>query len=343
MTIISRRNFLQAAAGLVAATGVAGRPSVASGSPGPGDLATLIDCTLCDGCVEHDVPLCVSACRERALEKIPDPVRPIPEPFPRGQIEDWSERKEVLDRLTPYTQLYVEKVDLVIDEERQTIYIPRRCMHCDNPACATICPFTANHKYPNGAVVIDKNLCFGGAKCRDVCPWAIPQRQSGLGIYLHILPTLAGNGVMFKCDLCYDHLLEFQVPLCVAACPRDAMIIGLRRDIFNEAARRQDRINGYLYGKTENGGTGTVYLSPVPFSEINKVIAKGPGQPHLDPVTRRLARAVFLEASVLMSPVIGTGAGIAAALIAMKTRGTDRGKTREKSTGKKDGNLNNDG
>ncbi|MCK9229172.1 MAG: 4Fe-4S dicluster domain-containing protein [Syntrophales bacterium] len=323
MPVLSRRHFLRAAASLAALTGISGAPSFAADGPRRGDLATLIDCTLCDGCVDHAVALCVAACRERALERIPDPEQPIPKLFPRGQIEDWSERKDVLDRLTPYTQIYVQRADVGEGDDRRTVYLPRRCMHCDNPPCATICPFTANHKYPNGAVVIDDDLCFGGAKCRDVCPWGIPQRQSGLGIYLNILPTLAGNGVMFKCDLCYDRLMKQRVPLCVEACPRGAMIIGLRRDIFNEAERRAARTGGRLYGNTENGGTGTIYLSPVPFEDINAVLAKGPGRPHLDRVERRLARASILEASVLMAPVAGMGAGIAAAVAALKQRGKD--------------------
>lgn len=324
MPVLSRRHFLRATAGLAALSGISIAPFPAAGASRRADLATLIDCTLCDGCPDHDVALCVSACRKRSLGRIPDPERPIPQLFPRGQIEDWSERKGVLDRLTPYTQIYVQRVHLGEGVDRRTIYLPRRCMHCDNPPCATICPFTANHKYPNGAVVIDENLCFGGAKCRDVCPWDIPQRQSGIGIYLKLLPTLAGNGVMFKCDLCYDRLLEQRVPLCAEACPRGAMIVGLRRDIFNEAERRAARTGGWLYGKTENGGTGTVYLSPVPFEDINAAVAKGPGQPHLDRVERRLAGASFLEASVLMAPVIGTAAGIGAALVTLKQRGKEK-------------------
>jgi len=322
---LTRRNFLQVSAGLAAFSGIAGTPKEAGASPGKEALATLIDCTRCDGCVDHDVPLCVAACRERALNRIPDPVDPIPPLFPRGMIEDWSKRKDVYDRLTPYTQLFIQRADVPVDGGIRTVYLPRRCMHCDNPPCATLCPFTANHKYPDGSVVIDPDLCFGGAKCRSVCPWNIPQRQSGIGIYLEIMPTLAGNGVMFKCDLCHDRLLNQQLPLCVEACPRDAMVIGLRRDIMKEAERRAAETGGYLYGLTENGGTGTIYLSPVPFEEINKVVEKGPGRPHFDKVSRRPARASLMETSVLMSPVIGMGAGLTAAMLAVRNRVKKKG------------------
>lgn len=59
--------------------------------------------------------------------------------------------------------------------------MPRRCMHCDNPPCANVCPFAAHTKTDEGAVVINPDLCFGGAKCRDVCPWGIPQQQAAWG------------------------------------------------------------------------------------------------------------------------------------------------------------------
>jgi Fe-S-cluster-containing dehydrogenase component len=61
-----------------------------------------------------------------------------------------------------------------------------RCMHCDNPPCIRGCPFEALSKQPEGKTVIDHSICFGGAKCRDVCPWGIPQRQAGVGMYLKL-------------------------------------------------------------------------------------------------------------------------------------------------------------
>jgi len=188
-------------------------------------------------------------------------------------------------------------------------------MHCDNPACATICPFAANHKHENGAVVIDQDLCFGGAKCKTVCPWEIPQRQSGVGIYLHILPETMGNGVMYKCDLCHDRLAEGGQPGCVEACPQKAMLIGPRDEMLAEAERRARQTKGHLYGKDENGGTSTFYVSPVSFDRINATITKGPGRPDMKPgVQRQMAGTDPLGKAVLAAPAIGIVAGAAGAL-----------------------------
>ncbi|NPU85212.1 MAG: 4Fe-4S dicluster domain-containing protein [Syntrophaceae bacterium] len=330
---ISRRNFFKAGAGLAAAGGLM-VPRVATAEQREGRLATLIDLNLCDGCPDRPVPACVTACKSARNAQVPKPVDPIPAPFPVGNkgIEDWSNKQDVHDRLTPYNRIFVQKADVEVDGAMRTLSIPRRCMHCDNPACATICPFAANHKNESGAVVIDPDLCFGGAKCRTVCPWEIPQRQSGVGIYLHVLPTLAGNGVMFKCDLCADRLKDGGLPACVEACPRQALLIGPREKIFALAEERAGKSGGYLYGKKENGGTSTLYVSPVPFNVLDRAVAKGKGRPGFGPMPRKMEKTDGLGRAVLISPVAGAAAGIAGALGYLSKR-KERVKEEEKQDG----------
>lgn len=312
-TQIGRRSFLKITAGAAIASSV-GLPKKAFAKTDK-QLSTLIDLSLCDGCVDRKIPACVSACKEINKDKIPQIIDPIPDPWPRKTIEDWSKKRDVFSRLTPYNFIYVHKAEVNMAGNKRTIFVPRRCMHCDNPACATICPFSANHKNKNGAVVIDQDLCFGGAKCRDVCPWEIPQRQSGVGIYLKVLPGLMGNGVMYKCDLCVERLAENKLPGCIEVCPKEALLIGMRDAIEKIALLRVKRMNGYIYGKTQNGGTSTIYVSPVPFDEINKTMIKKPGQPDMKiDVKRRMAKTDPLAKTVLVAPVMGiTAAGIAGA------------------------------
>jgi formate dehydrogenase iron-sulfur subunit len=301
---ISRRLFLKVSAGLTVVAGFS-LPKFAHADSSSWQ-ATLIDLTLCNGCTDREIPACVSACKTINKGKIPLVISPIPEPWPRKIIEDWSTRQEVADRLTPYNFIYVQKADIENGGKKKTIFVPRRCMHCDNPACATICPFSANHKHKNGAVVIDQKTCFGGAKCKAVCPWQIPQRQSGVGIYLHILPNFMGNGVMYKCDLCAKRLRASQKPACVDACPQKAMIHGARRDIYALAEERASEINGFIYGKKENGGTATLYVSDVPFGLINKTMKKKPGRPDMPvDVKRRMAETDGLGKATLAAPVLG--------------------------------------
>ncbi len=307
---LNRRGFLKSAAAsaLIGTAALLDVPRKAWA--GEGELATLIDLTRCDGCSGLDVPACVSSCKKIKTGSLPEPMDPIPVPFPTRRVEDWSKKREVHDRLTPYNLIFVQKAEANVGGKRQTVFIPRRCMHCDNPACATLCPFASNHKHPNGAVVIDSETCFGGAKCKTVCPWQIPQRQSGIGIYLKVLPTLMGNGIMVKCDLCNDLLREGKTPACIAACPRQAMAIGPREEIFARAEELAKKMGGHLYGKHENGGTSTLYVSAVAFDALNASIQRDSGRPGLGPVVRRMERTDGLGKIALAAPAIGAAAGI---------------------------------
>ncbi|MEN6466317.1 MAG: 4Fe-4S dicluster domain-containing protein [Syntrophaceae bacterium] len=317
MSDINRRSFLKVSAGIAALSGMAVPKKAAAWSAGK--VATLIDLSLCDGCAGKEIPQCVSACKQLNRDNIPQVKKPVPVPYPRKTVEDWSEKRDVADRLTPYNFIYVHKAEIEAGGRKQTLFVPRRCMHCDNPACAAICPFSANHKHPDGAVVIDQDLCFGGAKCKTVCPWEIPQRQSGVGIYLHILPTLMGNGVMYKCDLCHDRLVQGKAPACIEACPKKAMLIGPRDEINRLARERARAMNGFIYGREENGGTSTLYVSPVSFEAVNKTMEKKPGRPDMQPgVQRQMARTDTAGKLVLASPVLG--AAVAAGALGWLSR-----------------------
>ena len=86
-------------------------------------------------------------------------------------------------------------------------------------------------------------------------------------------------------------------------------------------------MNGSLYGEEENGGTSTLYVSPIPFDELNAAIEQGPGKPHLKPVTSKMAETAAFGNSVLLAPLVGLAAGIAAVKGASsKNRGEEKEK-----------------
>jgi Fe-S-cluster-containing dehydrogenase component len=215
-----------------------------------------------------------------------------------------------MDRLTPYNWLFIQEATVTVRGKEQTVTLPRRCMHCQNPPCADLCPWGAARKLKNGITLIHPDICLGGSKCKSVCPWDIPERQTGVGLYLDILPSLAGNGVMFKCDRCYNRIEAAQLPACIDVCPEDVQTMGPRHDIVQEAYAIAEEIEGYVYGDKENGGTNTIYVSPVPFEELNKAIEKGPGRPHLDSVEDSMAHADTLAKAMLMAPVAGIAAAV---------------------------------
>jgi len=267
---LTRRSFLKTGA-IVAgagAAGVLGLSSVASANSRP--YATLIDLTKCDGCKNERMPKCVEACRKVNEKNFPNPKEPIKDLWPQKTRDDWSKKKDLMNTLTPYNWTTIQKVEV----EGENIFIPRRCMHCENPPCANLCPFGALNKYDDGSVVINHDLCLGGAKCKAVCPWHIPQRQSGVGIYLKLQPMPAGGGVMYKCDLCHHRIKKGLIPACLEACEKrlgnkKPLFFGRRDEILKMAHDRAGEINGFIYGESENGGTGTIYVSRVPFEKID--------------------------------------------------------------------------
>jgi len=116
--------------------------------------------------------------------------------------------------------------------------------------------------------------------------------------------------VMYKCDRCYQKVAEGELPACIEACPEDVQTIGPREEIIKKAHALAREINGYVYGENENGGTNTIYVSPVPFEELNRSIAKGKGKPHLNPVEDSMARANNLAAAMIIAPVAGIAAAV---------------------------------
>jgi Fe-S-cluster-containing dehydrogenase component len=226
-------------------------------------------------------------------------------PQSRVKIADWSskEKRKVRNRLTPYNWLYIQTAKGTHNDKSFHLYIPRRCMHCRNAPCVNLCPFGASFKQSNGIVRIHDRICMGGAKCKAACPWHIPERQSGVGSYLNLLPNFAGNGVMYKCDRCYDRIDAGELPACIEVCPENVQTIGPRREIIAIAQQWADKNDGYIYGVDENGGTNTIYLSPVPFDVLNRAIATGPGQPHLKAVDDAMADANVLAGALIAAPV----------------------------------------
>lgn len=303
-TRLSRRSFIKGGlitAGALAAAGVPSpRPALAADA----ELCTLLDLQKCIAC-----GACVEACREVNEAKFPEPEGPMPDMIPRNKVKisDWSseEKRDVDDRLTPYNWLFIQSAYGEYNGEAFEINIPRRCMHCRNAPCSNLCPFGAAFIQGDGIVRIHPDVCMGGAKCKAVCPWHIPERQSGVGLHLDLLPQYAGNGVMYKCDRCYNRLKEGELPACIDVCPEEVQEIGPREEIIEKAHKLAEEMDGYIYGENENGGTNTLYVSPVPFDVLNKAIEKGPGSPHLGAADDAMASANNMALAMAIAPVAG--------------------------------------
>jgi Fe-S-cluster-containing dehydrogenase component len=141
------------------------------------------------------------------------------------------------------------------------VYVKRQCMHCNDPACTAACLTKAMLKNEEGPVVWRGNKCMGCRYCMVSCPFDVPKFE------YH-----SPNPKIEKCDMCFERIKEGQVPACAEQCPTEALVFGTRRELIAEARRRinenPEMYYDHIYGEHEAGGTGYLYLSPVPFEEV---------------------------------------------------------------------------
>ncbi len=129
-------------------------------------------------------------------------------------------------------------------------YIPRPCLHCDNPPCIRVCPVQATYKNEEGIVLVNYDRCIGCRYCATACPygaryfnWYAPQWHPALKAHLNPEPEVAPRpvGVVEKCTFCVQRLRKarqkaeaegrvFQptdyIPACVETCTGRARYFG---------------------------------------------------------------------------------------------------------------------
>ncbi|MBI5741445.1 MAG: 4Fe-4S dicluster domain-containing protein [Nitrospirae bacterium] len=246
--IISRRKFLigSAAVGSAALFGNCKTASAAKEFSGwPDRFGCLTDLTMCVGCRS-----CEKACNE--ANNMPEP----DVPFDSASVFE-QKRRPTAKALTVVNQYKNPK------DENSFIYRKIQCNHCNEPACATACPVHAYEKTPEGAVLYDPEKCFGCRYCMVACPFYAPAYDYESALEPRI----------FKCVLCHDRIKAGGVPACAEACPVGAVTFGKREELIKVARKRitdkPDRYIDHIYGEYEAGGTSWMYISGVPFEQLD--------------------------------------------------------------------------
>jgi Fe-S-cluster-containing dehydrogenase component len=111
---------------------------------------------------------------------------------------------------------------------------PTVCMHCEEPACAAVCPADAIKVDDEGVVLSAMaERCIGCANCSLACPFGVPKVHPGIEL-------------MMKCDLCYDRTSVGRKPMCATVCPSGALFYGTRDEV--EDRRRARPLNAFAFG-----------------------------------------------------------------------------------------------
>ena len=54
----------------------------------------------------------------------------------------------------------------------RTVHFPQSCLHCETPACVTVCPTGASYKRAaDGIVLVDEDNCIGCGCAAWACPY----------------------------------------------------------------------------------------------------------------------------------------------------------------------------
>ncbi len=201
---VSRRRFIKLAAIAGAGGAVAGTAAVTIGGataatkapPAKHQWAMVVDLRRCDGCEK-----CTTACQKMHY---------------LAEDQTWI---KVYDMKTADGQSY---------------FMPRLCMHCENPPCQRVCPVGATFKNSEGVVLVDQKVCIGCRACMAACPyearyfnWSQPPAvPSTLSNPMPEFPVPQQKGTVGKCILCVHNTDVGKLPACVEACSMGALYIG---------------------------------------------------------------------------------------------------------------------
>jgi sulfite dehydrogenase (quinone) subunit SoeB len=168
--------------------------------PSAKKLGLVIDLDICVGC-----QACTTSCKEWNTQGWAGPLSDQ-DPYGADPHGAWLNR--------------VHSYEVGEGAEGRTVHFPRSCLHCETPACVTVCPTGASYKRAeDGIVLVNPDTCIGCKLCSWACPYGAREYDYAVG-------------VMRKCTLCVDRIYnesleeEDRVPACVRACPTGARAFG---------------------------------------------------------------------------------------------------------------------
>jgi len=146
-------------------------------------------------------------------------------------------------------------------------FIPRPCMHCEDPPCVQVCPVGATFKRSDGIVDMDYDRCIGCRYCMVACPygvrsfnWFKPEFNEVHRNYLNPSVRVRPRGVVEKCTFCVQRINKALqegkkigepggvVTACAQTCPAHAIHFGDLDDPESEVSQlaRSERAFRFL-------------------------------------------------------------------------------------------------
>ncbi len=149
-------------------------------------------------------------------------------------------------------------------------FLPRMCMHCENPSCVEVCPTGASARRDDGIVSIDEDKCIGCKYCMVACPYGARYLNEDKGGYYGaelIANEVIGYqrhkvGVVTKCDFCLHRLEQKGQPACAKSCLAEARIFGDLDDPESQISRLIRSKHGFKLMDELGNNPSVYYLAP---------------------------------------------------------------------------------
>jgi Fe-S-cluster-containing dehydrogenase component len=238
--------------------------SIPAPVPGQKKLGLVIDLDTCVGC--H---ACAVNCKEWNASGHSGPLSD----FQRKSDGVWFNR--------------VHTYEAGEGEASRTVNFPRSCLHCEEPACVTVCPTGASYKRTeDGIVLVNADTCIGCKLCSWACPYGAREFDED-------------DGTMKKCTLCIDRIYnetfapEDRIPACVRACPTGARHFGDLGDPTSAVSQLVREREGFDLLPEMDYRPTNKYLPPRPRHNGGQFSATPAAEPAPRPTTGSLADQFF--------------------------------------------------
>lgn len=133
------------------------------------------------------------------------------------------------------------------NSDKQRLFLPMSCMHCNNAPCLEVCPTKATYRRHDGIVDIDYGFCVGCGYCEVACPYrarSIIRYDIFFECHKELQESPIANsdadriGVRTKCNFCFSRIDSGSIrglrpgidkeatPMCVISCSSNALHFG---------------------------------------------------------------------------------------------------------------------
>ena len=211
--------------------------------PSKKKLGLVIDLDTCVGC--H---ACAVSCKQWNAEA----AGPDTDPYGDAPSGVW------FNRVHSYEVAATAGCGSAAAQPATTLHFPRSCLHCETPACVTVCPTGASFKRAeDGIVLVDDDKCIGCKLCSWACPYGAREYSET-------------TGTMKKCTLCVDRIYNENLPeadrqpACVRTCPTGARHFGDLGDPDSAVSRLVADRGGYALMPEMGTKPVNRYLPPRP-------------------------------------------------------------------------------